>query len=157
MESGRFSFLYRQGEGFLSPREWVLASLPPTTILVVMALAWVALAPTGPRDLATQGFFNPEIFAAFVYLPIFTLAVFLCAAAQYFVSAKRFADRGMPPSLAGIAPLSVLLAAAAHWYQPRSEGLAPAWTPLAFDALAVVAILWTIAELGFGASRRPNA
>jgi hypothetical protein len=157
MESGRFSFLYRQGEGFLSPREWVFASLPPTAILVVMALVWLAIAPAGPRNLATQGFFDPEVFAAYVYLPFFTLAVFVCAAAQYFVSAKRFADRGMAPSLAGLAPLSLLIAGAAHWYQPRSEGLAPAWTPLAFDALAVVAILWTITELGFGASRRPSA
>jgi uncharacterized membrane protein YhaH (DUF805 family) len=159
MESGigRFSFLYRQGEGFLSPREWVLASLPPTALLVAMTLIWLAIAPAGPRDLATQGFFDAKVFAAFVYLPFFTLAIFLCAAAQYFVSAKRLADRGMPPALAGLAPLSLLLAGAAHWYQPRSEGLSPAWIPLVFDALAVLAILWTIAELGFGASKRPKS
>jgi len=155
--SGRFSFLYRQGEGYLTPREWVLASLPPIAILVLMTVIWFSIAPSGPRDLATQEFFDPRVFAAFVYLPIYTLAIFLCAAAQYFVSAKRFADRAMPRSLAGIAPLSILVAGAAHWYQPRSEGLAPAWVPLAFDALALLAISWTIAELGFGASRRPKS
>ena len=63
----------------------------------------------------------------------------------------------MPPALAGLAPLSLLIAGAAHWYQPRSEGLAPAWVPIVFDALAAVAILWTIAELGFGASGRAKS
>ena len=52
--------------------------------------------------------------------------------------------------------ISLLVAGAAQWYQPRSEGIAPAWIPLVFEMIAVVAVLWTIAELAFGASKRPK-
>jgi hypothetical protein len=69
------------------------------------------------------------------------------------VCAKRFADRGRPPGLAGLAPLAIFVAAAAHWFTPRSEGMAPAAAPYVLDALALVVLVWTIAELGFGASR----
>ncbi len=55
--------------------------------------------------------------------------------AEYFVSAKRFADRGKPPALAGLVPFSLLIAGAANWYQPRSEGTMPEALTYAFDAL----------------------
>jgi hypothetical protein len=74
--------------------------------------------------------------------------------AEYFVSAKRIADRGRPPSLAGLLPFSLLLAGAAHWYQPRSEGTMPAAIVYVFDALAIAILAWNIVELGFGPSRR---
>ena len=70
--------------------------------------------------------------------------------AEYFVSAKRFADRGKPPALAGLAPFSLLLAGAAHWYQPRSEGTMPAGLAYAFDAVAIAIVAWNVIELGFG-------
>ena len=60
-----------------------------------------------------------------VYFIVYSFALIFCAVAEYFVSAKRFADRGKPPALAGLAPFSLLLAGAAHWFQPRSEGAMP--------------------------------
>ena len=83
---------------------------------------------------------------------VYVFALFLCAIAEYFVSAKRFADRGKPPALAGLAPFSLLIAGAAYWYQPRSEGTAPEGLVTAFAALAVAIIAWNVIELGFGAS-----
>ena len=153
----RLEFLYRQSEGAIGRREWALASLAPTAILVVTTLIWLAIKPDAPRDLSRQGLFDLGVFAAFVYLPIFTFAVILAAVMQYFVSAKRFADRGEPPALAGLAPLSLLVAGAAHWYQPRSEGYAPAWVPILFDVVAAAAVLWSVWDLGFGASRSESA
>ena len=67
-----------------------------------------------------------------VYFLVYAFALILCAVAEYFVSAKRFADRGKPPALAGLAPFSLLLAGAAHWYQPRSEGAMPDGLDLCF-------------------------
>ncbi|HYA73787.1 MAG TPA: hypothetical protein VEF36_11585, partial [Roseiarcus sp.] len=81
-------------------------------------------------------------------------ALILCAVAEYFVSAKRFADRGKPPALAGLAPFSLLLAGAAHWYQPRSEGAMPLGIAYVFDAIAIAIVAWNVIELGFGESRR---
>ena len=74
--------------------------------------------------------------ATHAYFLVYAFALILCAVAEYFVSAKRFADRGKPPALAGLAPFSLLLAGAAHWYQPRSEGTMPEGLVYVFDALA---------------------
>ena len=41
-----------------------------------------------------------------------------------------------------------LVASAAHWLVPRSEDTLPIWIALAFDAVALVATLWTAVELG---------
>ena len=68
--------------------------------------------------------------------------------AEYFVSAKRFTDRGMPPALAGLAPFALLIAGAAHWYQPRSEGEMPEALAWVFDAAALAVIAWNVYELG---------
>jgi len=112
------------------------------------------LAPNAPRDLARESFIDPLTVARHAYLIVYAFALILCAVAEYFVSAKRFADRGKPPALAGLAPFSLLIAAAAYWYQPRSEGTAPEGLVTAFAALAVAIIAWNVIELGFGASRR---
>ena len=67
--------------------------------------------------------------------------------------ATTFADRGRPPELAGLAPFCLLLAGAAHWYQPRSEGWMPAWGLWPFDALAIGIVIWNVVELGFARGR----
>ena len=74
--------------------------------------------------------------------------------AQYFVSAKRFDDLGKPPALAGLAPFALLVAGAAAWFQPRSEGAMPAWGVWPFYALAAGVIVWNIVELGFARGKR---
>ncbi len=149
----RFRFLYRQAEGVIDRGAWARASLPPVAIVFVMTAIWLAIAPRGPRDLAHEAFIDPLVVATHVYFLVYSFALILCAVAEYFVSAKQFADRGRPPALAGLAPFSLLLAGAAHWYQPRSEGTMPEGLVYLFDALAIVIIAWNVIELGFGRSR----
>ena len=150
----RFRFLYRQAEGVVDRGTWARASAPPVGIALVMTAIALMIAPSGPRDLAHEAFIDPIVVATHAYLLVYAFALILCAVAEYFLSAKRFADRGKPPALAGLAPFSLLLAGAAHWYQPRSEGTMPEGLAYAFDALAIAILAWNVVELGFGASRR---
>ena len=151
--AARFRFLYRESEGTIGGREWALASLGPVGIALILTLIAFAIAPNAPRDLAREAFIDPLTVARHAYLIVYAFALILCAVAEYFVSAKRFADRGKPPALAGLAPFSLLIAGAAYWYQPRSEGTMPEGLVYAFAALAVAIIAWNVVELGFGASR----
>jgi hypothetical protein len=152
--AARFRFLYREGEGFVGPREWARASLAPVGIALVLTIVAFSVAPNAPRDLAHEAFIDPLVVARHAYLIVYSFALILCAVAEYFLSAKRFADRGRPPALAGLAPFSLLVAGAAYWYQPRSEGTMPEGLVTVFDALAIAILAWNVIELGFGASRR---
>ena len=152
--AARFRFLYRESEGFVDGRAWALASVGPVGIALALTIVAFAVAPSAPRDLAREPFADPLTVARHAYLIVYAFALILCAVAEYFVSAKRFADRGLPPALAGLAPFSLLVAGAAYWYQPRSEGTAPEGLVYAFAALAVAIVAWNVIELGFGASRR---
>jgi hypothetical protein len=152
--AARFRFLYRESEGFVDGREWALASVGPVGIALVLTLIALAVAPNAPRDLAHEAFIDPLVVARHAYLIAYSFALILCAVAEYFVSAKRFADRAKPPALAGLAPFALLIAGAAYWYQPRSEGTMPEGLVYVFGALAVAIIAWNVIELGFGASRR---
>jgi uncharacterized membrane protein YhaH (DUF805 family) len=148
-----FRFLYRQTDGVIDRATWARASIGPLGIAFALTLiAWV-VAPNQPRDLGSQPFFSLGLVLAHAYLIFYGFALFVCAVAEYFVSAKRFRDRGRPAELAGLAPFALLLAAAAHWYQPRSEGSMPEWATTVFDVVALAVILWTVAELAFGAER----
>ena len=73
--------------------------------LAMTALAW-AIAPDRPRDLGSQPFFSLSIFAVHAYFIVYGFALIFCAVAQYFVSAKRFVDRGKSPAWAGLAPFA---------------------------------------------------
>jgi uncharacterized membrane protein YhaH (DUF805 family) len=154
---GRFRFLYRQTEGVIDRATWTRASLGPLGIAFALTLiAWL-VAPNQPRDLGSQAFFSLGLVLAHAYLILYAFSLFLCAVAEYFVSAKRFRDRGRPAELAGLAPFALLLDAAAHWYQPRSEGSMPEWATTAFDVAALAVIAWTVVELAFGAKRTPKS
>jgi uncharacterized membrane protein YhaH (DUF805 family) len=153
MDSERFRFLYRQGEGTIDRRQFWLASWPPVAIAAGLTLLWLVVAPRQARDLSREGLIDWSIAATYAYLMIYVFVLFLCAIAEYFVSAKRFADRGRPQALAGLAPFAIFLAGAANWYQPRSEGVMPDWTAFLFDAAALAIAVWTIAELGFMAGK----
>ncbi len=100
--------------------------MPPVGIALALTAIACAIAPDKPRDLGTQAFVDPRIVATHTYFIAYAFALMLCAVAEYFVSAKRFADRGKPGAFAGLAPFALLLAGAANWYQPRSEGTMPA-------------------------------
>jgi low temperature requirement protein LtrA len=154
MDQARFRFLYRQGEGAVGRREWLEASAAPIGIAVALTIVWLAIMPREPRDLAHESLIDWRLPFVYGYLMLFVFALILCAVAEYFVSAKRFADRAKAPSLAGLAPFCLLLAGAAHWYQPRSEGAMPGWGVWAFDALALAVLVWNVVELGFLSGRR---
>jgi uncharacterized membrane protein YhaH (DUF805 family) len=151
--AARFRFLYRESEGVLGAREWSLASVLPVGIALVLTIVAFAIAPDAPRDLAREPFVDPLVIARNAYFIVYAFALIFCAVAEYFVCAKRFADRREPPALAGLAPLMIFVAGAAHWWTPRSEGLAPAALPYVCDALALVVVAWTIVDLGLGPSR----
>ena len=152
--AARFHFLYRESEGFIDGREWALASVGPVGIALILTIVAFAVAPDAPRDLAHEAFIDPLTVARHAYLIVYSFALILCAVAEYFVSAKRFADRGKPPALAGLAPFSLLIAGAAYWYQPRSEGTMPEALAYLLAGLALAIVAWNGIELGFGASRR---
>ena len=149
MDGARFRFLYRQGEGTIDRREFWRASWPVMAIVVALTLIWFVVRPREARDLAHEGLLDWTVAATYLYLMIYVFALFLCAIAQYFVSAKRFADLGRPQGFAGLALFAIFLAAAANWYQPRSEETMPLWLTWAFDAAALAVAAWSVAELGF--------
>ena len=148
-----FRFLYRQTDGRIDARQWRRAAWPPAALALALTLLWFAVAPQ-PRDLAHEALIDWGVAATYAYLLLYVFALFLCAIAEYFVSAKRFADRGKPPAFAGLALFALFLAGAANWYQPRSEGTMPAWATWPFDALALAALAWTVAELALGQTEK---
>jgi len=154
LSEANFRFLYRQAEGVIDAPTWLRASFPPVAIALGLLAIALLIAPDQPRDLATQPFLDARVIATHVYFLICAFAVLICAVAEYFVSAKRFTDRGKPAALAGLAPFALLLAGAAHWYQPRSEGTMPEALTYMFYAVAAGILAWNVIELGFGASRR---
>ncbi|HLJ71115.1 MAG TPA: hypothetical protein VKU03_07345 [Roseiarcus sp.] len=156
MTKHRLNFLYRRADGAIGRREWALASLVPTIVIVVLSLIWAMIMPRQERDLS-QGLVDLGVAVRYLYLIVYAFIVLICAVAQYFVSAKRFVDLGKPPALAGAAPFALFFAAAANWYEPRSEGLAPHWAILALDAVALAAVAWNIAELGFVKGRSASS
>ena len=150
MDAARFAFLYRQAEGRVDAPTWRRAALAPVALAALMTLVWIAIAPAGPRDMATEPFFDWRSVAIFSYFLAYVLVLLLCAVAYYFVSAKRFADLGLAQEWAGLALMALFLAGAGHWYQPRSEGAMPQWAAWLLDALALAAALWTAARLAYG-------
>lgn len=148
MTSSNLRFLYRDAGGTIGPGQWARASAAPIGAALAMTAVALAIAP-GPRDLSTQPFFSWSIFASHAYFIVYSFALIVLAVAQYFVSAKRFRDLGMSPGWAGLAPFSLFLLGAVLWFQPRSEGLMPAWCVYPFIIVAAGVVVWSIFELGF--------
>ena len=128
LTAANFRPLYRQEEGRLDRAAWWVASIPPTLLLIAMTLVWFAIAPRAQRDLGSQQFLDPVVVATYCYLIVYGFAIIFCQIAQYNVSAKRFHDRLMPGSLAGILPLAALLLGALHWLAPRVSPAIPGWS-----------------------------
>jgi hypothetical protein len=143
-----FRSTYRDAEGTIGPAEWARASALPVGVAVLMTALAYAISP-GPRDLGTQPFISISIVAVHAYLMVYGFALIMLAVMEYFVSAKRFRDLGRAPGLAGLAPFALLLAGAAAWFQPRSEGSMPEWAVWPFYAFALAVVVWNVVELGF--------
>jgi uncharacterized membrane protein YhaH (DUF805 family) len=151
-ESG-FRFLFRQDHGRIDPLTWWRGSAGLGGVLAVLTAIWLYLSPSAHRDLGTTPFLAWWTLAAYVYLLVYAFAVLLIAICHTNLSAKRWRDRGRPPSLAGLLPLAALVTGAAHWLQPRVAETISYWYVLGTDLLLAGIIVWTIVELGFDRPR----
>ena len=117
-----FRFLYRQTEGAIDRATWARASLP----LLGLALALTVIAWRWRRTSRAISAPRPSLHWAssrwHVYFIVYAFVLLLCLVAEYFVSAKRFTDRGMPQALAGLAPFALLIAGALIGISPARRG-----------------------------------
>lgn len=144
-----FTFLFRQDQGVIGRATWWRWTLVLALVLGVLSGIWRLLAPYANRSVeAGERLFEPLTFVAYAYLLVFAFAVILIGVCHYNLSAKRWRDRGRIGGLAGLLPLSALLAGAAHWLQPRIAESMPGWTVTVTDAILIAVILWNIVELG---------
>lgn len=156
--SGGFRFLYRTEAGRIPRAIWVRGALP--LLLVLSGLTAVlrqALRFTN-KPLGERAFIDGPTIAAHVYIVVYAAAALLIAISWVNLSAKRFRDRGRqaPLALAGLLPLAAFVAGAAHWLQPRVAEVMPRWSVTTLDALALVVLVWTIAEMfDFFPGRKP--
>lgn len=152
-ESG-FFFLFRSDLGRIDRATWWKGVAIIVGPLALMTLGWRALSALPQHGMAQSAVIDPAALLVDAYHIVYGLAIILAAICFYNLSAKRFRDRGRPRSLAGVPPFAILLAGAAHWFQPRSQGEEAAFVPFLFDALVVLVALWSVAELGFRASAK---
>ncbi len=147
-EAATFSFLFRTDKGRVDRAVWWRGTLPLVALVLVTTVGWELLEPYAHHDLSTQPFIAPATIAAFTYLLVYAFALILVGVCEYNLSAKRFRDRGRPPALAAVLPLSLLFGAAVIWFIPRSFGSVPDWVaPVVIAALLAVAG-WNVVELG---------
>ena len=91
--------------------------------------------------------------ATHAYFIVYGFALILLAVTEYFVSAKRFNDLGKPPAWPGLAPFCLLLAGAALG-SSRARKARCRCGPSTLLCAGARLIIWNIAELGFGESRK---
>jgi hypothetical protein len=142
------TFLYRKDEGTLSRAAWWSGLVPLASLLAIMTVIWLLIAPWGQRGLDERAFLDPRTIVAYIYLLIYTLSVILIAVSYTNLSEKRFRARGRIGGLAGLLPLCALLSGAAHWLYPRVAEVMPYWTVLVTDGLLIAVIIWHILDLG---------
>lgn len=141
-------FLYRSEEGEIGRRLWWLGLAPLASLLVAMTAVWLALRPYAGRGLDERAFLDPLTAAAYGFLVLYAFAILLASVSYVMLSMKRLRDRRRPVALAGLAPLTALIAGAAHWLEPQMGGAFPLWAVYACDATLLAALAWTIVELG---------
>ena len=141
-------FLYRSEEGVIDRRVWWLGVAPLASVLVLLNLGWRVLAPYAGRGLDERAFLDPLTLAAYIYLLVMAFATILIAVCFVILSMKRLRDRGRPPGLAGALPLAALLAAAGAWLEPQVGGGTVSTLNMAAFAFLVVAVVWTVVEMG---------
>ena len=148
LSAGNFRFLFREDAGTITRRVWWLGTLALGLTLGVLTLIWLALSSGAHRTLDATNLIDARTAFTYLYLIIFAAAVLLIAICHYNLSAKRFAARGKPGSLAGLLPLAALLTGAMHWMAPRIGDGLPAWTSAAVDFVMLVIVVWNVLELG---------
>ena len=148
-----FAFLFRRDEGVVDRRTWWGGTLALYLALAVMALGWWQIGgwaqrPANPTPalIARTGF-------TYLYLFAFAASVLLIAICQYNLSAKRFRALAYPPALAGLLPLSALLAGAIHWLAPGIGPAMPGWGVAAADIALLAVLAWNILILGVRGGR----
>jgi uncharacterized membrane protein YhaH (DUF805 family) len=141
-------FLYRSEDGVIDRRLWWLGVAPIASILFATTAGWFALAPFARRGLDERAFLDPMTIVAYIYLAIFAFVVIFAAVCFVMLSMKRLRDRGRPPGLAGLLPLTALFASAINWLEPQVDGVVvPTLAIISWIAL-VLALAWTIVEMG---------
>jgi hypothetical protein len=151
--SGLFSreslnFLYRNDQGEVSRAVWWSGLVPLASLLLVLTIIWLLVAPWGQRGLNERAFIDVRTIVSYAYLLFYTLAVILIAVSYTNLSAKRFRARGRIGGFAGLLPLAALLAGAAHWLYPRVPESMPYWSLVAADLTLVGVVLWHVFDLG---------
>jgi uncharacterized membrane protein YhaH (DUF805 family) len=139
---GRFRFLFRQDAGLIDRATWARGAVALVAAGLVLLLAETAIGRVG--ESAKVGIAG-----------LFVIATMLLAASYYFLSAKRFRDRGRPAALALVLPALGLVDAALHFLQPETGGTFPLWFATAADVALAAAAIWNIVELGFLPGRSP--
>jgi uncharacterized membrane protein YhaH (DUF805 family) len=135
LSAATFRFLFRDDRGRIDRRTWWLA-------MAALAAAWL-LALVAQRILnRSEDITKVAITAAFVIASIFL------AVCYYFVSAKRFNDRGRPSELALLLPAAIFIEAGLHWLGPSLVDLVPDWCHDLTGGVVIAVALWNVTELG---------
>ena len=143
-----FRFLFRQDQGVVSRQIWWAGTLGITLFQFILTDVLWLLSGGAYRTLENTPFFNIFTLFFFVYLMLYMFAILVSLVSQYFISAKRFRDRGLPSECAGLLPLSFLISGAVNWIVPRFPDLFANWISMAFDIGTFAILVWNIWELG---------
>lgn len=148
----RIRFLYRTEQGRIDRATWLKGAGALAGLITPFFFVWLALSPYADHDLSRgDPFFAPMTVVAYGFVIFYSIVILLVAVSYVNLSAKRFRAMGRraPVGLAGIAPIVALIVGATHWLQPRVAEVMPRLWVWGADAVLVVAIAWTIYELGF--------
>jgi uncharacterized membrane protein YhaH (DUF805 family) len=146
-----FRFLFRTDQGRIDSRTWWRGTLLLGAILLPLTLIWFAISGYAQRDLKPDAVLvNWPTLVTYVYLLLYAFAVILIAICHYNLSAKRFRDRGLPSSLAGLLPFLALFAGAMHWLYPRVSEAMPYWLVFVSDVLLIATVVFNLIELNKG-------
>lgn len=149
MPRERARFLFQADQGTIDAPTWRRHAAWMALVLGVATGVWRLLAPYTHHDLAKSAFLAPLTILAFVYLLIFAFGVLLIAISFYNLSAKRLRARHKPIGLAGLVPFLALLSGSLHFIQPQVPDVIAIWYVVGVDAALALAIVWTVAALGF--------
>jgi hypothetical protein len=144
-----FNFLFRTDQGTISADVWWRGTIALAGALLFLHFVWEAIS-SQPRESLSErgGLFDPLVFATYFYLTFYGIMIILIAVSHYNLSAKRWRTCGKAPALAGLWPLSALVAGAAHWLQPRMADVIAPWTVGALDLVFGAIAIWNIYQLG---------
>jgi uncharacterized membrane protein YhaH (DUF805 family) len=130
-----FRFLFRTDQGTIDRSTWWKA-------VGAIAGAWLIVVEAQSILNRSGDITKLALTAAFV------LAAMFLSVCYYFVSAKRFNDRGKPTEFALVLPAAIFVDAGLHWLGPSLVSFVPNWSHYLVDGIAIAAAVWNITELG---------